>query len=362
MTGPLPELVAQAIGRMPDPSGARQAEALEAELVAWARVPYAVTVSSGTAALHTALVAAGIGPGDEVLVPAVCVVMSAAPVLYAGARPVFVDCVSGGFELDYDDLAAKLTARTRAVLPVHLWGRACCDMPRLRGFAAERRMVVIEDACQAHGTRAGNGEMLGTLGDAGCFSLKDGKILWSGEGGFVLTSDESIAARARAFRTHWQTPPAGQAPLASLGHNYRLAEPLAAIARANLSQVNKRVADRKAQTALLTALLDGTPGVQPAGPAPGEDWNGYSPIFRLAPGLGRRFCEYLAGEGVPNSVGTYRLTAANLRSVFGSGEECPSAEALIDSTLAITLSEQDNDERIHFYARMIDQEARRWMA
>jgi perosamine synthetase len=109
---------------MPAAAATANVDQLEAELASTFGASHAVAVSSGTAALHCALAALRIGPGDEVLVPAVSVVMSAAPVLYTGARPVFVDCDETGADFDYDDLGAKLTARTRAIMPVYMWGRA----------------------------------------------------------------------------------------------------------------------------------------------------------------------------------------------------------------------------------------------
>jgi len=114
----------------------------------------------------------------------------------------------------------------------------------------------------ASGTAALHCALAGTSGDAGCFSTKDGKLLWSGEGGFNLTDDPGIAARCRAFRTHWQTPPAGQAPLSFLGYNYRLAEPLAAIASANLARFGQLLARRQQQTRLLSALITGSPAIE----------------------------------------------------------------------------------------------------
>lgn len=359
MTQPLPNLLAEVIGRMPAPAGTREVERLEVELASWAQVPYAVAVSSGTAALHTAMLSAGIGMGDEVLVPAASVVMSVIPVYYTGALPVFIDCASDGFELDYDDMATKVTRRTRAILPVHLWGRASCDPDRLLAFAQEHRLTVIEDACQAHGTRD-HGRLLGTIGDIGCFSLKDGKVLWSGEGGFLLTRDEDIAVRARAFRTHWQTPPPGEEAFVDLGFNYRLAEPLAAIARWNLSQIRERLATRKSQTMRLTTLIEGTLGLEPIRPRAYEGWNAYSPLFRLTLPNPRQFCRRLAAVGVPNSIGTHRLMAAHLRPLFAPAAPCPNAETVIDSTLAVTLSEHDDDDRIRTLAEIISKEARQW--
>ena len=221
---------ARLLPTLPDPAAGRQVAKLERELADRFDVAAAVVVSSGTAALHTALAALGIGPGDEVLVPALSVVMSAAPIVYTGARPVFVDCIPDGWDLDYADLEAKASHATRAVMPVHLWGRLT-DRDRLRRFATKRGLHIVEDACQAQGSSIG-GRAAGTLGTVGCFSLKDGKIMWSSEGGYLLTNDPDLAGRSRAFRSHWQTPPPGQPPMAQLGHNYRLAEPLAVLARA----------------------------------------------------------------------------------------------------------------------------------
>jgi perosamine synthetase len=346
------------LGRMPDPASAAHADSLEAGLAEWSGARHAVAVSSGTAALHTALAALGIGHGDEVLVPAVSVVMSAAPITYVGARPVFVDCAPDG-DIDHRDLAAKLTSATRAVLPVHLWGRAG-DLRRVAGFAASHGLYVIEDACQALGTMAG-GRLAGTFGDAGCFSLKDGKILSCGEGGFLLTDDDNIAANARAFRTHWQHPPRGQAPLARLGCNYRLAEPLAAIARCNLARIDHLLRQRARQTALMTSLLAGTPGLRPAART-GDGWNGHAPVFRITLPRPRAFCEHLARSGIPNSVGTFGLVPASQQPAFSSYSPaaCQAGARLIDGTLAVVVTARDDDDRVRAYADLIDREARQW--
>ncbi len=184
---------------------------------------------------------------------------------------MFVDCTGSG-DIDLCDLAAKCGPRTRAVLPVYLWGRGG-DPAALTAFARKRGLRVVEDACQAHATLAG-GRPLGTFGDLGCFSLKDGKILWSGEGGYILTSDDELAATCRAYCSHWMTPPPGQAPLARLGNNYRLAEPLAAIARANLARFGDLARQRHAQaTRMLTAVAP-APGLTEVVPHAGEAWNG----------------------------------------------------------------------------------------
>jgi perosamine synthetase len=348
----------EALAAMPDPAADTQVSRYENCLSRLFGVSCAIAVASGTAALHCALAACKIGLGDDVLIPALSVVMSAAPVLYAGARPVFIDCDPSGTDLDYDDLAAKLTPCTKAILPVYLWGRAG-DPARLTAFATCHGLQIIEDACQAHGTRSGN-RMAGTVGDLGCFSTKDGKLLWSGEGGFILTNDDELAGRCRAFRTHWQTPPPGQPPLSLIGFNYRLAEPLAAIARANLARFDKLLARRQHQTRLLSGLLTGTPAITPLPAEPG--WNGYAPLARLDLPRPRQFCEHLAALGVPNSVGTYHLTACDQRPMFApfSTVPCVNATAFIESLLAVVVTDHDDDERIRRYADIITKEAARW--
>jgi len=362
VTGPGGALDAWArlLPTLPDPAAGRQVAELERELADRFGVAHAVAVSSGTAALHTALVGLGIGPGQEVVVPALSVVMSAAPIVYTGARPVFVDCTPDGGDFDYTDLEAKTSDATTAVMPVHLWGRVP-DPHRLLAFAAAHRLHVVEDACQAQGTRVGD-RPAGTLGAVGCFSLKDGKIMWSGEGGYLLTDDPDLAGRCRAYRSHWQTPPPGQAPLAELGHNYRLAEPLAVLARANLDRFDELLARRRSQTSLLLSLLDGAPGVVPLQPRPGEQWNGYSPLARLTLPAPRAFCEHLAVAGVPNSVGTFRLVPTDQRPTFADPVRppCRNAAAIIDTTLAVVVTDHDSDQRIAECAETITREARQW--
>lgn len=347
----------EALAAMPDPMAAAQARKYEEELAAFFGGGEAIAVSSGTAALHCALAASGIGPGDEVLLPALSVVMSAAPVTYTGATPVFFDCTPDGTDASYEDLAAKITSLTRALMPVYLWGRTN-GAARLAAFAASRGLLVIEDACQAIGSRPG-GRLAGTLGDAGCFSTKDGKLLWSGEGGIIRTADPALASRCRAYRTHWQDPPPGQAPLSALGNNYRLAEPLAAIARANLARFPALLERRRQQTRLLSGLISAAPGIRvlPAEP----EWNGYAPLARVGLPRPREFSRHLAGLGVPNSTGTYHLVSCDQRPMFTSRyPSCPNAAAFLDSLLAVVVTDRDDDKQICRYADIITTEAAAW--
>lgn len=356
---PLDEL-RRLLDAMPAPTATANVDQLEAELARTFGASHAIAVSSGTAALHCALAALQIGPGDEVLVPAVSVVMSAAPVLHAGARPVFVDCDETGADFDYDDLAAKLTARTQAIMPVYMWGRAA-DPSRFLAFASSHGLKVIEDACQAHGTTI-DGKALGTFGDAGCFSLKDGKILWSGEGGFILTNRGDLADRCRALRTHWQAAPAGSAPMAELGHNYRMTEIQAMLARWNLARFEDLLNLRRTQTAALISTLPGIEALQWRSPGDRQDWNGFSPVAKLTVPRPRELSCRLAEAGVPNSVGSFGLTANDQRRVFAhlQPSRCQRAAHFIDTTLAIILSEHDDEQRVNEIADTAAREITQW--
>ncbi|MBC9718431.1 DegT/DnrJ/EryC1/StrS family aminotransferase [Streptomyces sp. TRM66268-LWL] len=353
------ERVAAVLAQMPDPSGGTTVADLERELADAFGVPHAVAVSSGTAALHAALSACDIGPGDEVLVPALSVVMTVAPLVALGATPVFIDSEPTTLDLDYEDATRKVTARTRAIMPVHLWGRMT-DPTMLAQFADTHGLTVIEDAAQAVGT-VRSGQRAGTVGAVGCFSMKDGKILWSGEGGFLLASRREIAEHAAAYRSHWQTPPSGSAPLTRLTTNSRLAAPLAAIARSNLDQLTALVTLRQRQTRQLLAALETVPALSVLTPTADEQWNGYSPLLHLDLPHPREFAAYLACQGVPNSTGSFRLVPCDTRPMFrGLGRPCRGAAHILDHTLAVILTEHDTDAVLDHYADTIVQAAASW--
>ncbi len=357
-TQPLAEQLAAVVAQMPDPTGGPEIVHLEHNLAEVFGVPHAVAVSSGTAALHAALSACGIGPGDEVLVPALSVIMTVAPLAGLGAVPVFVDSDPATLDLDYDDAARKVTSRTRAIIPVHLWGRMG-DPAALTAFASTHGLAVIEDAAQAAGT-ARDGQRAGTVG-VGCFSMKDGKILWSGEGGFLLTTQPEVAQHAAAFRSHWQQAPAGEAPMSRLATNSRLAAPLAAIALANLRRLPALVERRRAQTRHLLDALKQASGLVALPPATGEQWNSHAPLLHIDLPSPRRFAQHLAQQGVPNSTGSFRLVPCDTRPMFtGRGRPCRGAADILDYTLAVILTERDTKTTLDRYAAVIIHEAAAW--
>ncbi|MGO1052958.1 DegT/DnrJ/EryC1/StrS family aminotransferase [Crossiella sp. CA198] len=345
---------------MSDPAGRAEVDRYERELAARYQVPQSVAVSSGTAAIHLALIALGIGPGDEVLVPALAPLSSVAPVLYVGARPVFVDCGPSGAGLDLADLEAKITVQSKAVLLVHEWGRTG-DAYRTVEFAGGHGLRVIEDASQAIGTTI-DGTPAGTLGDIGCFSTRAGNLLDTGEGGFLLTHDTEFAGACRTLRQHGQDPATATTSPAVLGYSYRLASSAAAIGRTRLAGLDETLRDQARRTALLTEHLSGAPGLiilYAAGP---ESWNGHSLLAHLDVSDPREFCAYLAVRGVPNSIGTYGLTSADQVPAFGAYVEqpCLRARTVVDTMLAIRLPAEVTEDQVREIATTVVSEARQW--
>lgn len=350
-----------ALAGMPDPTGSDFTTRFEHDLATVFARRHAVAVSSGTTALHTALSAVGVGPGDEVLLPALSVIMTAQPVVQLGAKPVFVDSDPDTLDLDYADAATKATARTKAIVPVHLWGRMG-DPAHLRAFAAERGLPIVEDAAQAAGTSRAS-IPAGAVGAAGCFSTKDGKILWSNEGGFVLTDDPVVAAHVRAFRGHWLTPPPDSRPQERLGLPGRMPELIAWLAQANLRRFPALLERRRAQTAHLLRALAGSRGLTPLQPATDETWNHYSPLLHIGLPDPRAFAEHLAERGVPSSTGSFRLVPCDTRPMFTGGRApCRGAAQILDRTLAIVLTEHDDEAVLDRYCALITREAAAWRA
>lgn len=233
----------------------------EAELARAVGARHALAVNSGTSALICALVGAGIGPGDEVLVPAYTWVSSAAAVVAVGAVPVLVD-IDESLTIDPDDASRRCTEFTRAVIPVHM-NNLVCAMDAVLALARDRGLLVIEDACQAVGVRYG-GRCVGTIGDAGAFSFNQHKNITSGEGGAVVTDDELIAGRAGTFHDvgSWIRPSAVTDVPPFVGMNLRAPEMSSAMLRPQLRRLDDRIRRRQERRALLIDAMDAAPGFE----------------------------------------------------------------------------------------------------
>jgi len=228
-----------------------EVEAFEAEFAAYCQAKHAVGVNSGTSALHLALLAAGIKPGDEVITASFTFVATAAAIRYAGATPVFVDVDPRSLTIDASNIEAAITPRTKAILPVHLYGQ-CVDMGPLLEIARSYGLMVIEDAAQAHGAEYQN-RRAGSLGDLACFSFYPGKNLGAyGEGGAITTNDPAYDKALRVLRDHGQT---AKYHHEVIGYNYRLEGIQGAVLRVKLRHLDEWNDARRRLAAMYRELL-----------------------------------------------------------------------------------------------------------
>ncbi|HLX56671.1 MAG TPA: DegT/DnrJ/EryC1/StrS family aminotransferase [Ktedonobacteraceae bacterium] len=228
--------------------GERVAE-FEKRFAEFCQVQEAVAVSSGTAALHLALIAHEISYGDEVITTPFTFAATTNVILLVGAIPVFVDIDPETCNIDVSLVEAAITPRTKAILPVHLYGNPC-DMERLQGIAAGHHLSIIEDACQAHGASI-HGKPVGSFG-TGCFSFYPTKNMTTGEGGMVTTSDSTIADRVRLLRNHGQKE---RYCHVALGFNLRMTELQAALGLAQFEKLEHFTGQRRSNAAYLTEKL-----------------------------------------------------------------------------------------------------------
>lgn len=228
----------------------------EIEFANYTGVEYATACSNGTVALHLALLALGVGPGDEVIVPTLTYVASVNSITYTGATPVFVDSRRETWQMDPDDVCRRLTPRTKAILCVHLYGHPC-DMDALTNIASDNGVFLIEDCAEAVGTNFKN-RHVGSFGDIGTYSFFGNKTITTGEGGMVVTNDKKLYERTihlkgqglAAHREYWHD---------IVGYNYRMTNICAAIGLAQLEQVDKILSRKKKIRELYSAGLNTMP-------------------------------------------------------------------------------------------------------
>ncbi|NLX49328.1 MAG: DegT/DnrJ/EryC1/StrS family aminotransferase [Methanospirillum sp.] len=273
--------------------------AFEEEFAAHAGVTHAVAVSNGTTALHAALLGAGIGPGDEVIVPSFTFIATATAVSMCGAVPVFADVRPDLFTIDPDTLPDQVGPATRAVIGVHLFGQPF-DVGPAADLCEERNLALIEDAAQAHGA-TWRGRRVGSLGTAGCFSFYPTKNMTTGEGGMVTTDDDALAGRLRRLVNHGQ---AEKYLHTSLGYNYRMTDIGGAIGRVQLRRLEEFNRRRQENAASLSARLD-APGIVPPAVGEGRGHVYHQYVVTVGDGcpLARdALAEHLRGQGVGCAV------------------------------------------------------------
>ncbi len=305
---------------------------LEERFAAMVGTREAVAVCSGTAALMVALAANGIGTGDEVITTPFTFAATANAVLFTGARPVFVDAREDDFNIDPSLIEAAITPRTRAILPVHLYGQPC-DMPAIEAIARKHALLIVEDACQAHGASVG-GRMAGSFG-TGCFSFYATKNMTTGEGGMITTDDAALAEKARRFRNHGES---SRYVSESLGYNFRMSNVLAAIGLVQLEKLAARNEQRRANAAFLSERLR---GVIPPREMPGRRHVFHHYTVRVPStdrtasvrdALARRLAEAGIETGVYYPVPVHRQP---LYAGLGYGDKLPVAERLSKEVLSL---------------------------
>ena len=216
---------------------------------------YGIATTSGTTGLHLAFRALGIGPGDEVIIPAFTMAATALAVVYTGARPVLVDAEPQTWNMDPAQIEARITGRTKAIVPVHLYGHPC-DMAPILGLAEKYELYVVEDAAEAHGALY-RGQRVGGLGDMGCFSFYANKIITTGEGGMVVTGNPALAEKMRSLKNLAMSPEKHFVHI-EVGYNYRMTNVAAAIGLAQFERIDELVERRRRNARLYNERLQNT--------------------------------------------------------------------------------------------------------
>jgi perosamine synthetase len=313
--------------------------ALEERFAEVCGVPYAIATSSGTTALHLALLAHGIGPGDEVITTPFSFIATVNTILLVGATPVFVDTEESTFNLDVAQVEQAITPRTKAVLPVHLYGQTC-DMAPLLDITTRRGLILLEDACQAIGARY-RGQPAGSFG-TGTFSLYATKNVAAGEGGMITTSDPELADRCRILRNQGMR---GRYEYEMLGYNFRMTDLHAAIGLAQLGRLEELNGRRADNAAWLSERIESV--ITPA-TRDGYDhaWHQYT--VRVPDEIGRdeavsQLADAGVGTGVFYPTPLHRLP--HVHAVVGD-VDLPVADALASSVLSLPVHPMlTSDER-----------------
>ena len=319
------------------------------------------TCSSGTAALHIAVAAAGLAPGDEVITSPITDIGTVIGVLYQQAVPVFADLGRNTYNLDPDDVARRITPRTRAIIAVHLAGNPC-DMDALKSLADRHGLVLIEDCAQAWGARY-RGKPIGTAGHIACFSLQNSKHVTCGDGGLVASSDPRYGPLLQRFGDKGFDRLGKTGLFDCFATNYRMSEPQAAVAAAQLTRLEEIAAKRARLGSLLSAEIAEAPGIEPHRVHP-EDRCTYWFYMLMLQFVTLRcdraeFVKALVAEGVPASAGyipvplygnpvfqkhgffagrwpvkEFGLTAMDYTTV-----SCPTAEAILAAGVRVVIHE-----------------------
>jgi len=312
-------------------SAGKYVTAFEVEFAKYCGCKYGVSVCNGTIALHLALIALGIGKDDEVIVPAFTMIASAFAVCYTGAMPVFVDADPKTWNIDVNKIEEKITSKTKAIMPVHIFGKVC-EMDKIHELAKKYNLYVIEDAAEAHGAEY-KGKKAGNLSNVSAFSFFANKNITTGEGGMVLTNDENIYNKAKYFRNVC-FPINGLRNYThdSIGYNYRMSNVIAAIGLAQTEKADEYREMRRKNNAIYRKYLADVPGII----FQGEESNGVDVCWMnaivLEPKLYGRTRDELISHLKDNGIDTRLLFNGmhNQKSMKHYGCDCSGSYPICD--------------------------------
>ena len=315
----------------------------EEKFANWIGAKYGIATNSGTSALHVALLACGIGEGDEVITTPFTFIASGNAIVYTGATPVFADIDLDTYTIDPDKIEDLITDKTKAILPVQLYGQAA-DMDKIREIAEKHDLKIIEDAAQAHGAEY-NGEKVGTLGDMACFSFYPTKNMTTSEGGMITTDDEELAKKAQMFRAHGASE---RYHHDEIGYNFRMTDIAAAIGLAQLNVIDEFNNKRISNANYLNEQLKDVEGiVTPKSP------DNYKHVYhqytiRVEKGNRDDWVEFLTNKGIGTGI-HYPIPLYNqpIYKKLGIEGDCPLAEKAADNVISLpvhpSLTKEDLD-------------------
>jgi len=314
---------------------------------------YAVAVNSGTSALHLCVKAAGIRDGDEVITSPFSFIASANCILFERAKPVFVDIDPITSNIDASRIESAITPRTKAILPVHVFGRPCA-LADITYIARKHGLTIIEDACEAIGAKY-HGAPVGTSGQTGVFAFYPNKQLTTGEGGMIVTDDRLIAQRCRSWRNQGRTDSEGWLEHDSLGYNYRLSDINCALGITQLDRLDEVLASRKLVAELYGQALRDVPEIVPPRlNEPGASISWFVYVVRLGDEFNRRERDQIIsllkqqGVGCRNYFPPIHLQPL-YRQMFGYGPGAfPVTEHVADRTIALPFFNHLTKEKIRF--------------
>lgn len=278
ITGKEIEIINQVLGT-PYLSIGPKIEAFEAKIADFVGAKYAVGVNSGTSGLHLCVRSLGIKDGDEVITTPFSFIASANCILFERAKPVFADIDENTLCLDPVKIEEKITSKTRAILPVHVFGHSC-DMDKIIEIARKHNLAIIEDACEALGTQY-NGKKVGSFGDCGVFAFYPNKQMTTAEGGLIVTDNEEIAKLCRSMRNQGRDENGGWLSHTRLGYNYRMNELSAAMGVAQMERIEELLHKRQNVARLYNERLRGIKGIKPLSVAPEVKMSWFVYVIRL---------------------------------------------------------------------------------